>query len=49
MSAQSEKPSQPQTADVLAFFDEDSNTFSYVVKDPSSSSCAVSALKAPTP
>ncbi|MGQ9424432.1 MBL fold metallo-hydrolase [Gilvimarinus sp. F26214L] len=27
--------------DVVPFFDEDTNTFSYVVKDPASSSCAV--------
>lgn len=27
--------------DVAAFFDKDSNTFSYVVKDPESSSCAI--------
>lgn len=27
--------------DVTAFFDEDSNTFSYVVRDPDSTSCAV--------
>ncbi|PJE54237.1 MBL fold metallo-hydrolase [Marinomonas sp. BSi20584] len=27
--------------DVAAFFDKDSNTFSYVVKDPASSSCAI--------
>lgn len=27
--------------DVISFFDKDSNTFSYIVKDPSSSSCAV--------
>ena len=27
--------------DVKAFFDPDTNTISYVVKDPSSSSCAV--------
>jgi len=27
--------------DVAAFFDKDTNTFSYVVKDPASSSCAI--------
>ncbi len=27
--------------EVIAFFDEDTNTFSYVVKDPSSNACAV--------
>lgn len=27
--------------EVLAFFDKDSNTFSYIVKDPTSSSCAI--------
>lgn len=33
-----EKPAQPQ---VTAFFDENTNTFSYVVKDPLSNTCAV--------
>ena len=32
------KQSKP---DVIAFFDKDSSTFSYVVKDPASSSCAI--------
>ena len=27
--------------EVIAFFDEPTNTFSYVVKDPSSNACAV--------
>lgn len=30
-----------QSPEVLTFFDEDSNTFSYIVKDPSSLSCAI--------
>ena len=29
------------TPDVLAFFDEPTNTFTYVVKDPASNACAV--------
>ncbi len=29
------------TPEVISFFDNDSNTFSYVVKDPNSSSCAI--------
>ena len=29
------------TPEVTPFFDEDSNTFSYVVKDPNSKTCAV--------
>jgi len=29
------------TPDITSFFDEDSNTFSYVVKDPASKACAV--------
>ena len=35
-----------QTPEVTAFFDEASNTFSYVVKDPESAACAVSGLDA---
>src|SRR5690606_40279962 len=34
----SDLPAQPQ---VTAFFDENTNTFSYVVKDPLSNTCAV--------
>ncbi|RBP50674.1 MBL fold metallo-hydrolase [Arenicella xantha] len=33
-----QKPVKPE---VLPFFDEDSNTFSYIVKDPTSSACAI--------
>jgi glyoxylase-like metal-dependent hydrolase (beta-lactamase superfamily II) len=38
-------PSMPNTKnlkpEVLAFFDKDSNTFSYIVKDPTSNACAI--------
>ncbi|MDY0006815.1 MAG: MBL fold metallo-hydrolase, partial [Spongiibacteraceae bacterium] len=30
-----------QKPEVVPFFDEDTNTFSYVVKDPDSKTCAV--------
>ncbi len=32
---------EQEKPDVFEFFDEDSNTFSYVVKDPSSNACAI--------
>lgn len=32
---------EPLNPDVSVFFDEDSNTYSYVVKDPSSTACAI--------
>lgn len=35
------KVNMQQTPDVTAFFDEDSNTISYVVRDPDSTSCAI--------
>lgn len=42
MAQAREKNSQANTSpSVTPFFDEESNTFSYVVRDPSSSSCAV--------
>jgi glyoxylase-like metal-dependent hydrolase (beta-lactamase superfamily II) len=42
MSAQStETLVNPVIPKVVPFFDEDSNTFSYVVKDPDSSACAI--------
>lgn len=31
----------PVKPEVISFFDNDSNTFSYIVKDPNSSSCAI--------
>jgi len=34
-------PAMDVQPDVTAFFDDDSNTISYVVKDPASSSCAI--------
>lgn len=33
--------SNPLKPEVLAFFDKDSNTFSYIVKDPQSNACAI--------
>lgn len=41
MNIPAEKTQQSPAPEVLAFFDKDTNTFSYVVKDPCSTSCAV--------
>lgn len=40
-SNETETPVNPINPQVVPFFDEDSNTFSYVVRDPDSSACAI--------